>query len=221
MKGILNKTNRGWVVKQVIKEGPDAKLINQYPLIDNGHIDGLKLYDSNEGLEVDFEIVTDYDNNGPEHFPKFARILTPEEDELKDWDVTLNDGLENEPYVSDDFQIGPDGAYEHTEDWPEELEEQYWKEQCPEPFATPEELERDGTYEHTEDITPREKASELIVNYQTTVTSLDYNEAKQCALVALDEIINECYNWNGSDNVQWETKRFNYWNEVKQEIKNL
>ena len=115
MKGILNKTNRGWVVKQVIKEGPDAKLINQYPLIDNGYIDGLKLYDSHEGLEVDFEIVTDYDNNGPDHFPKYAKIITPEEAELKDWDVTLNDGLENEPYVSDDFQIGTDGAYEHTQ----------------------------------------------------------------------------------------------------------
>ena len=38
-----------------------------------------------------------------------------EEVELKDWDVTLNDGLENEPYISDDFQIGPDGAYEHNE----------------------------------------------------------------------------------------------------------
>ena len=38
-----------------------------------------------------------------------------EEAELKDWDVTLNDGLEKEPYVSDDFQIGPDGAYEHTQ----------------------------------------------------------------------------------------------------------
>ena len=57
MKGTLSKTNRGWVVKQVVKEGPEAKLINQYPLIDNGHIDGLKLYDSNEGLEIDFEIV--------------------------------------------------------------------------------------------------------------------------------------------------------------------
>ena len=32
-----------------------------------------------------------------------------------DWDVTLMDGLENEPYVSDDFQIGPDGAYEDVE----------------------------------------------------------------------------------------------------------
>ena len=35
---------------------------------------------------------------------------------LDDWDVTLNDGLENEPYISDDFQIGPDGAYEHIEE---------------------------------------------------------------------------------------------------------
>jgi hypothetical protein len=49
-------------------------------------------------------------------------------DEEADWDVTLNDGLED------------DG-------WTEELEEQYWKEQCPEPFATPEELERDGEFD--------------------------------------------------------------------------
>jgi uncharacterized protein YqfB (UPF0267 family) len=36
---------------------------------------------------------------------------------ISDWDVTLMDGLENEPpYVSDDFQIGPNGAYEHTEE---------------------------------------------------------------------------------------------------------
>jgi hypothetical protein len=36
-------------------------------------------------------------------------------DDISDWDVTLMDGLENEPYISDDFQIGPDGAYEHIE----------------------------------------------------------------------------------------------------------
>ena len=117
MKGTLNKTEQGWIVIYDEDTGVD-KNQNSLPLENNGHIDGLKLYDSNEGLEVDFEIVTDYDNNGPDHFPKFARIL--KEDDLKDWDVTLNDGLENEPYVSDDFQIGPDGAYEHTEDWPED-----------------------------------------------------------------------------------------------------
>jgi hypothetical protein len=49
-------------------------------------------------------------------------------EEEADWDVTLNDGLEN------------DG-------WTEELEKQYWEEQCPEPFATPEELSRDGGFD--------------------------------------------------------------------------
>ena len=36
--------------------------------------------------------------------------------ETEEWDQTLMDGLEDEPpYVSDDFQIGSDGAYEHKE----------------------------------------------------------------------------------------------------------
>ena len=104
-----------------------------------------------------------------------------EEAELKDWDVTLNDGLENEPYVSDDFQIGPDGAYEHTQGL---------------------------------SILPREKASELIVSYQTIVTSLDYNEAKQCSLVMVDEIKRILYNQNSMI-------RYDYWFEVKQEIEKL
>jgi hypothetical protein len=49
-------------------------------------------------------------------------------EEEADWDVTLNDGLEN------------DG-------WTEELEKQYWEEQVPKPFATPEELKRDGEFD--------------------------------------------------------------------------
>jgi len=35
--------------------------------------------------------------------------------ELKVWDSTLMDGIEDEPYISDDFQIGPNGAHEHVE----------------------------------------------------------------------------------------------------------
>ena len=101
MKGTLHKTESGWQVRypkydltNTSVQGTkfDEDYFETLPLIDNGHIDGLKLYDSNEGLVVDFEIVTNYDNNGPDHFPKFARILTPEEAELKDWDVTLMDG---------------------------------------------------------------------------------------------------------------------------------
>jgi len=41
-------------------------------------------------------------------------LMEMEEQEL--WDETLMDGLEDEPpYVSDDFQIGSDGAYENKE----------------------------------------------------------------------------------------------------------
>lgn len=62
--------------------------------------------------------------------------------EEDDWNVTLNDGLED------------DG-------WTEELEEQYWKEQCPEPFATPEEVEKyniDGEFnDYGERVTKKEK----------------------------------------------------------------
>ena len=39
-----------------------------------------------------------------------------EMEEQEEWDQTLMDGLEDEPpYVSDDFQIGSDGAYENKE----------------------------------------------------------------------------------------------------------
>lgn len=276
MKGTLTKNSEGvWMVKwsdlhsfahgthwMYTELSPD----NQNPY--KGLIDDSQ----NEGLEVEFEMVAGYDNNGPDHFPKYARIITPEEAELKDWDVTLNDGLENEPYVSDDFQIGPEGAYEHTEDWPEELEEQYWKEQCPEPFATPEELERDGAYEHTEDTTPREKAKSELINlllYQimdlTAMSKIELGDdviaeirrlkdiikigeqeiekamtprekandildnfwlmdkvepmlteeqAKQCTLIAVDEIKRILYD-------QDSMIRYDYWFEVKKEIEKL
>jgi hypothetical protein len=151
-----------------------------------------------------------------------------EEAELKDWDVTLNDGLENEPYeyVEDTtprekakselinlllYQIMDLTTMSKIELGDDVIAE----------IKRLKNIIKIGEQEIEKVMTPREKASELIVNYQTTVTSLDYNEAKQCALVVVDEIIKECYNWNGSDNVQWETNRFDYWNEVKQEIEKL
>jgi hypothetical protein len=73
-------------------------------------------------------------------------------------------------------------------------------------------------------MTPQEKADELIRKYYRNSNligeDLTWTQAKECALIAIDEIIKECYMWNGNDNVIWETNRFNYWNEVKQEIKN-
>ena len=163
-----------------------------------------------------------------------------EEAELKDWDVTLNDGLENEPYVSDDFQIGPDGAYEHTEDWPEDTtpREKAKSELINLLFCQIMDLTTMSKIELGDDViaeirrlkdvikigeqeieknktmTPREKASELIVDYQMVVTSLDYNEAKQCALVMVDEIKRILYD-------QDSMIRYDYWFEVKQEIEKL
>jgi hypothetical protein len=204
MKGILHKTEQGWIViyDEVVGENIVKKNQNALPLANNGNIDGLKLYDSNEGLEVDFEIFIDFDNNGPEHFPKFARIITPEEDkmvtkcycghtsycdcgplpeedELKDWDVTLMDGLDNEPYISDDFQIGPDGAYEHNED-----------------------------------VTPKEKAKELVDKFSNECL-LTTDGGKVAATIAVDEIITQ-YNFM-TPNV--DAKK--YWIEVKKEIEKL
>ena len=148
MKGTLVKRNtEDWVVwwpDSTAKNG--ARIIPLYP----DDAAGLFIQDTDskhEGLEVEFEIVEQfmpYDNFKPIH--KFAKILTPEEARLKDWDKQklvkkwessgLLEGLKgessntdmvkllkckatqllDEPYISDDFQIGPDGAYEHTEE---------------------------------------------------------------------------------------------------------
>lgn len=59
-------------------------------------------------------------------------------------------------------------------------------------------------------MTPKEKAKELVEKYDSTLTYLESkSKAKQCALIAVDEIIKE---------VVLSTM---YWQEVKQEIELL
>jgi hypothetical protein len=63
----------------------------------------------------------------------------------------------------------------------------------------------------------KEKASELIVNYQIKCKSLDYQQAKQCALIAVDEIlsiVNNIYYHDANILVP-------YYEQVKQEIEKL
>jgi hypothetical protein len=57
-------------------------------------------------------------------------------------------------------------------------------------------------------MTPREKANELVVKYQIDMP-IAYNQAKQCTLIAVDEILN-------LDDFSIEGRE--YWQEVKQEI---
>ena len=84
-------------------------------------------------------------------------------------------------------------------------------------------------------MTPKEKAIELVVKFKHTAysdyltTDNEYNNAKQCALIAVDEILE-------TTKVKWATQRKfpngeykfwkgvaykKYWQEVKQEIEAL
>ncbi len=60
-------------------------------------------------------------------------------------------------------------------------------------------------------MTPKEKAKELVDEYLKILNSHFKNEAKQCALIAVDEIIENTF-------CKFKTK---YWEEVRQEIENI
>jgi len=71
-------------------------------------------------------------------------------------------------------------------------------------------------------MTPKEKAEELVLRYlridNNTKEWFNSHIAKQCALIAVDEILNTLYSipfGNALDN------ELEYWNEVKQEIEKL
>ena len=64
-------------------------------------------------------------------------------------------------------------------------------------------------------MTPKEKAAELINKMFYTQSSMTkWSEAKQCALIAVDEVIDEIKQDYTSD-------RYAYWHEVKAEIEKL
>ena len=68
-------------------------------------------------------------------------------------------------------------------------------------------------------MTPKEKAIELVEDMHDA-PEMGYNEhAKQCALIAVDEIIDSepQYEWS---NDYWKNPN-DFWKEVKQEIENL
>ena len=79
-------------------------------------------------------------------------------------------------------------------------------------------------------MTPREKALQLCQKFgylgikweQAEYTTLSLENAKECALIAVDEMIEEINLWFGDPEYKiWETKRFDYLREVKQEIEKL
>ena len=65
-------------------------------------------------------------------------------------------------------------------------------------------------------MTPKEKAKELVDKMHSKMYSDGIYDAKQCALICVDEIIEEIKEWNMS--VIDYQNRIEYWQEVKQEI---
>jgi hypothetical protein len=70
-------------------------------------------------------------------------------------------------------------------------------------------------------MTPKEKAKELVLSYynvngETNYDGISWGMAKQCALIAVDEIINCTKNGLGVTVYSKE-----YWEEVKKEIEEL
>jgi hypothetical protein len=76
-------------------------------------------------------------------------------------------------------------------------------------------------------MTPEQKARELIDKFENySFMDIDkrissFSSAKQCALIAVQERIDEGYEWMGGGNTEWEKDRYNYWQEVKREIEKL
>ena len=71
-------------------------------------------------------------------------------------------------------------------------------------------------------MTPKEKAEELVLKYlrvdNNTKEWFNTHIAKQCALIAVDEIL-EVIIFNKYDDKYWEEEE--YWKEVKQEIEEI
>lgn len=80
-------------------------------------------------------------------------------------------------------------------------------------------------------MTPKEKAEELIYQFAQRIPpssyeayengvqiNFDLENSKNCALVAVDEIINNSIEWLGC---KYQDEEIKYWQEVKQEIEKL
>jgi hypothetical protein len=69
-------------------------------------------------------------------------------------------------------------------------------------------------------MTPKEKAIELSIKFCNHQDVFKPNiSSNRKAIICVDEIMMECSNWTGGsmDN-GWDTKRFDYWEEVKKEL---
>jgi hypothetical protein len=67
-------------------------------------------------------------------------------------------------------------------------------------------------------MSPKEKAKELKDKYMNVKWQIYIDDAKQCALIAVDEVIQQLTPIEKAPNNKF---AFQYWQEVKQEIEKL
>ena len=65
-------------------------------------------------------------------------------------------------------------------------------------------------------MTPKEKAKSLVGRMERS-KDMPYQYAKQCALIAVQELIDQCWSYRDIDL----GASFDYWTEVKEEIEKL
>ncbi len=70
-------------------------------------------------------------------------------------------------------------------------------------------------------MTPQEKAQELVDKFNYESKHYLMLDAKQCALIAVDEILKECCKSSEKKDAKYQDERINYWQQVKHELNNL
>ena len=73
-------------------------------------------------------------------------------------------------------------------------------------------------------IPAKEKAKELLEKMYDVMDIQDgdlWKSAKECAIIAVDEMLEEISKWAGGEFQEWEKERWKYLQEVKQEIELL
>lgn len=71
-------------------------------------------------------------------------------------------------------------------------------------------------------MTPKKEAKELVDKYDNTLTYLESRaKVKDCALIAVDEIISELEDITNFTGNNLSSEMIKYWNKVKQEIEKL
>jgi hypothetical protein len=118
MKGTLHKLEKGWTVwYNEDPIGGNISFVDSLPLHPDDLDSEIVRWANNGSLddkEVEFEIVIQ--EEGSRHYAKLTKAN--EYPELEGTNILCEDIINKKeaPYISDDFQIGLDGAYEHEDD---------------------------------------------------------------------------------------------------------